>query len=116
MTDVLKALQAYTKKVKTVEVETNELGKVTLKALYTSHRLKFHTMKGVDPLLLMIAMSLCDPKGNRYIDSLDIEEVIAMIDPLGSTESGLEDIHNLYQEASKVSALSNDDVEDAAKN
>lgn len=116
MTDVLKALQAYKQKVKTVDVETNHLGKVRLMALFTSHRLKFHTMKGIDPLLLMIAMSLCDAKGRRYIDTLDIEEVVAMIDPLGSSESGLEDIHNLYEAASKVSALSNDDVEEAAKN
>lgn len=117
MSNLIKSLENCKKKVKTVDVETTELGTVTLKALFTRHRLEFHKESKVsrDPLLLMIAMSICED-GNRLIDTLDIEEVMDMLDPLGSTAEGLEDIYNLYQAASELSKTSVSHVEEAAKN
>lgn len=114
---VLSQLQDLRKKAKTVKVKTESLGTVTLMALFTSHRLEFHREASShrDPLLLMIAMSICE-NGLRMVDSLDVDEVIALIDPLGSTEQGLEDIHSLYNAASDLSKVGVDDVEEAAKN
>ncbi|MFC4699390.1 hypothetical protein ACFO4O_04355 [Glaciecola siphonariae] len=114
---LISQLDSIRKKVKTVEVETNKLGKVTLMALFTRHRLEFHKLSENhrDPILLMVAMSVCE-NGRRLVDSLDIDEVMDMLDPLGSTAEGLEDIHSLYESANDLSKVTVDDVEEAAKN
>ena len=110
-------LEAIRSAAKTVEVDTKKLGKVTLIELFTSHRLLFYRdeYKNKDASLLTIALSLCENK-RRLCDSIGVNEVMEMIDPLGSSNEGLEDIRVLYDAARKLSLVSDADVEDAGKN
>lgn len=117
--DFLKRLQSASEKIKPTVIQTETLGEVELLPLFVSHRSEFHRSNKDEGtrefVLLMIAMSLAS-KGKRLVDSLDIDEVISMLDPLGSTKQGLDDIYLLYTEANKLSKITNTDVEEAEKN
>ena len=113
--DMLKQLQALRDKIKPVEVETKSIGTVQLLPLFMSHRMKFHTNKDIDMVLLTISLSIAK-NGARLVDSMDEIEVMGMLDPLGCTEAGMEDILTLYNKAKEISMLGESEVEDASKN
>jgi hypothetical protein len=117
--DFLKRLQSVSDQIKPTTVETKTIGSVELLPLFVSHRSEFHRSNKVEGerefVLLMIAMSLSE-KGKRLVDSLNIDEVISMLNPLGSTKDGLDDIYLLYTEANKLSKITNEDVAEAGKN
>ena len=108
-------IQAFRDKIKPVEVQTKSFGTVQLLPLFVSHRMKFHTYKDYDMVLLTIAFSVAE-KGVRCVDWQSESEVIADFDMLGSTEAGMEDILTLYNKAKEISMLGEAEVEDASKN
>lgn len=117
--DFLKRLQSVSDKIKPTIVKTQTIGDVELLPLFVSHRSEFHRSNKKEGerefILLMIAMSMAE-KGKRLVDSLNTDEVIGLLDPMGSTKEGLEDIYLLYTESNKLSKVSVADVEDAEKN
>ena len=117
--DFLKRLQSVSDNIKPTIIKTKTIGEVELLPLFVSHRSEFHRSNKKEGerefVLLMIAMSMCE-KGQRLVDTLDIDEIISYLDPLGSSKDGLEDIYLLYTESNKLSKVTNSDVEDAEKN
>jgi|GEM_PF-4387675 len=117
--DFLKRLQSIADEVKPVTIETQTIGSVELLPLYVSHRSEFHRGNKKEGsrefVLLMIALSVAE-NGIRLVDSMDIDEVISMLDPVGKNQAGIEDITLLYDEANKLSKLTVADVEEAEKN
>lgn len=117
--NLLSRLQSVRDKLKTKKIKTKTLGEVELMPLFVSQRNKLNSSEvregSQDFILLFIAMSLAE-NGVRIIDSIDLEEVIATLDPVGSTKEGLEDIYDLYTEANKLSKVTVADVEEAEKN
>lgn len=112
-------LQSFRKSIEPVEIQTKTLGKVQLLPLFMEERLEFihqaNTADSKNYSLLLVAMCLAD-KGHRLKDSLGIEEVLGMINPLGATSDGMEDLNDLFAKANEISAVTQADVEDAQKN
>ncbi len=115
---VLKKLQSIRDGVKTVSVDTETMGKVELMTPFASHRFELlkHSKAGNKNFgLVLIAMCLVE-NGGRLVDSMDLDEVIQMIDVLGSDEKGQKDIETLFTAANKLSKVLSADIEEAEKN
>lgn len=117
--DLLKKLQNIRDGIKPTVVTTKTIGEVEILPMFMTERLEFMRNASAtnqkDFVMLLIAMSLSD-KGQRLSDSMDIDEIIAMLDPLGCTDDGISDINTLYEQANSLSKITQKDVEDAQKN
>lgn len=116
MSKLLNRLQALRNQVQPVTVATTELGDVQLMPLFASQRMvlmREAAKKGDaqrDVTLLLIALSMSED-GLRLADQFNLDELIAMLDPLPDATLDL-----LWDEANKLSKVTSKDVEDASKN
>lgn len=109
----------FAKNSKKATVETKTIGKVDLLPMKLTSRLHIQSAAAVEGsfehVLLVIAYSWAE-KGVRLSDSMDVNELVSILDDLGMNEQGMEDLNLLFSESNKLSKSSTSDVEEAVKN
>ncbi|WP_438863765.1 hypothetical protein [Neptunicella sp.] len=112
---LIKKLQTLANTTATTTVRIESIGDdIELKALHLSQRLELYNkdspLNNCSFAMVVVALSVCE-KGQRLVDKLDAQEVIAFLEPIP-----IDEFTELYTAAAKLSGISKAEQEEAEKN